>query len=250
LVTRGQVRGGPQQVCGGPQAEGGNAIGQVTVLGVGNPIMADDGVGLELLTRLTAARPDGRIAYVEGGTGGMELVPVVADAGRLLVLDAVNGEVPGTVVRFSGDQLPRLLSARLSPHQVGLLDVFAAVRLLGREPEEVEVVGIVPGVVEMRLGLSDAVRAALSDAVAQAAAVLDGWLAEVVGEVVGVVGTLGSGGEVVGEARGLGSGGEVAEPGPDASEAGLEVVTLGAPEWAVRGPHGAGTSAGGCGEGS
>jgi hydrogenase maturation protease len=156
---------------------------RVTVLAVGNTIMGDDGVGLAVLERLQAVRPDPRIEYVDGWTGGLELVPVVADAGRLLVLDAVagpstgSGNGPGTVVRLSGDQLPRLLSAgKLSPHQVGLLDVFAAARLLGREPDVVEVVGVVPESVELRVGLSAVVAAAVTGAVEVAVGVLDEWL--------------------------------------------------------------------------
>lgn len=148
----------------------------VTVLGVGNPIMSDDGTGLALLARVRDRQPDPRVEYVDGGTAGLELVPVVAEARRLLVLDAVAGAVPGQVLRFSGDQLPRLLSATLSPHQVSLLDVFAAARLLDHEPEQIEVVGIVPERVEMRVGLSDAVAGALDEAVDAAVAVLDGWL--------------------------------------------------------------------------
>jgi len=150
----------------------------VTVLGVGNPIMGDDGVGLELLARVAAARPDARVEHVDGGTGGMELVPTVREARRLLVLDAVAGPVAGEVVRLAGDQIPRMLAAKLSPHQVGLLDVFAAARLLGDEPDEVAVVGVVPVSVDLRLGLSPEVEAALPAATAAALAVLDGWLAQ------------------------------------------------------------------------
>ncbi|MDR1293452.1 MAG: HyaD/HybD family hydrogenase maturation endopeptidase [Bifidobacteriaceae bacterium] len=151
----------------------------VTVLGVGNPIMADDAIGLELVRRLAAVRPDPRIEYVDGGTGGMALVPVVTAADRLLVLDAVAGPYPGAVVELSGDQLPRLLSSRLSPHQVGLLDVFAAARLLSSEPEEIAVVGIVPEDVSMRLGLTASVTAAVDGAVELAAQMLDRWLVQV-----------------------------------------------------------------------
>jgi hydrogenase maturation protease len=148
----------------------------LTVLAIGNPIMGDDGVGPELLARLRAARPDPRVEYVDGGTGGMELVPVVEDAERLLVLDAVAGETPGAVVTYEGDQLPRMLAARLSPHQVGLLDVLTAVRLLGREPAEIVVVGVTPALVALRLGLSPEVTNSLDDAVTQAARILDLWL--------------------------------------------------------------------------
>jgi len=153
---------------------------EVTVLGVGNPIMGDDGVGLELLAAVQAARPDVRIEYIDGGTGGMELLPVVQDARRLLILDAVAGGEPGTVRTFGGDQVPRLLAAKLSPHQVGLLDVFAAARLLGREPHDVEVVGVVPESVDLRLGLSAVVASAVVAGAAAAITVLDGWLEPVV----------------------------------------------------------------------
>jgi hydrogenase maturation protease len=153
-------------------------ITAITVLGVGNTIMGDDGIGLALLERLQALRPDSQIGYVDGATGGMELLPVVQDATRLLILDAVAGKVPGTVVCLAGDQVPRLLATKLSPHQVGLLDLFAASRMLGTEPAVVEVVGIVPEVVDLGLELSAVVVAALDEATQQACAVLDRWLAE------------------------------------------------------------------------
>jgi hydrogenase maturation protease len=146
-----------------------------TVLAVGNTIMADDGVGPALLAELRRARPDALVEYVDGGIGGLDLLPVVEDAARLLILDAVAGGQPGQVVRLDGDQLPRLLSAKLSPHQVGLLDVFTAARLLRREPAEVTVVGVVPAVLGLGVGLSPPVQAALPQAVALAAAVLDAW---------------------------------------------------------------------------
>lgn len=159
-----------------PGLEGSTA--PVTVLGVGNPIMGDDGIGLELLTRLGRARPDPRVEYVDGGTGGMELVPVVQEASQLLILDAVAGTEPGAVVHLTGDQLPRMLAAKLSPHQVGLLDVLSAVRLLGHEPERIEVIGIVPESVDLRIGLSAPVTAALPEAATAAIAILDRWLAD------------------------------------------------------------------------
>jgi hydrogenase maturation protease len=153
-------------------------LAAVTVLGVGNPIMGDDAVGLELLAAVRAARPDPRVDYLDGGTGGMELLPDVEDAERLLILDAVAGTAPGAVAHVRGDQISRLLSIRLSPHQVGLLDVLAAARLLGREPAVLEVVGITPGSVELRLGLTPEVAGAVDAAAALAVEVLDRWLAE------------------------------------------------------------------------
>lgn len=148
----------------------------ITVLGVGNLIMGEDSIGLVLLERLQATLDDPRIAFVDGATGGMELLPVIQDATRLLILDAVAGPVPGTVVEIDGDQVPRLLATKLSPHQVGLLDLFAAARMLGTEPSLVSVVGIVPGHVDLTLNMTEPVTAALDEAVARATAVITGWL--------------------------------------------------------------------------
>jgi len=149
----------------------------ITVLGVGNPIMGDDGTGLELLAGVQAAlgSVDG-VEFIDGGTGGMELIPIVEDTARLLVLDAVAGDTPGQVKVLTGDQVVRMLSLKLSPHQVGLLDVFTATRLLGREPEEIVIVGIVPELVDLKLGLSAPVQAALPEAVAKAVAQVKTWL--------------------------------------------------------------------------
>ncbi|MDR1851279.1 MAG: hydrogenase maturation protease [Propionibacteriaceae bacterium] len=178
----------------------------ITVLGVGNPIMGDDGVGLRLLdelgrpadgtvgldVRLPASEssstgsdmcrphiepPNHRtVTFVDGGTGGMALLEIVEDAQRLLILDAVAGEEPGQIKVVEGDQIPRLLSQKVSPHQVGMLDVLSAARLLGREPKEVVVVGVVPGVVDLQVGLSDAVERAIPQAAKRAAQVLRRWL--------------------------------------------------------------------------
>ncbi|PKQ31444.1 MAG: hydrogenase maturation protease [Actinobacteria bacterium HGW-Actinobacteria-2] len=153
------------------------AVAPITVLGVGNLIMGDDSIGLVLLERLQESLDDPRIAFVDGATGGMELLPVVQEATRLLILDAVAGPVPGTVVTIDGDQVPRLLATKLSPHQVGLLDLFAAARMLGTEPSEVTVVGIVPGHVDLTLNRTEAVTGALDEAVERATAVLTDWLA-------------------------------------------------------------------------
>lgn len=129
-----------------------------------------------------AAGPDGRIgdvAFVEGGTSGLELVGVVGEARKLLVLDGLTGPGdPGDVVVLEGDQVPRLLNSKLSPHQVGLLDLLATARLLGREPELVGVVGVVCASAELEVRLTPEVAAGVPAAVAAAEDVLARWAAD------------------------------------------------------------------------
>ena len=160
-----------------------------TVLAVGNPIMGDDGIGLEILAGLQqllptrpawqAAQKAGELALLEGGTGGMELVPVVQEAAQLLILDSVapgNGRTPGQALHLSGDHVPRLLSMKISPHQVGLLDILTSARLTGKEPRVLEVVGVVSENVDLRLGLTESARSGIPRAVELAAEILDSWL--------------------------------------------------------------------------
>lgn len=138
----------------------------VTVLGIGNPIMGDDGIGCAVLARLTQAPREG-VCYIDGGTSGMELLPDILDSRRLIVIDALKQPLPaGEVVVLRGDQIPRLLSSQLSPHQVGLLDLLSAARLLGQEPEAISVVGIVAAHVELSVDMTPEVAASMEQAVA------------------------------------------------------------------------------------
>ena len=89
----------------------GNAY-PVLVLGVGNPLMGDDGIGVELAHRLQE-RDYGPLVHVEeGGTLGMTLLPLLEDADTVILLDAVKtGAPPGTVVTRSRDELPAISPA-------------------------------------------------------------------------------------------------------------------------------------------
>jgi hydrogenase maturation protease len=148
------------------------------VLGLGNPLLTDDGVGLVLLDALRAAGPwGGDVELVDGGTWGLSLLPVLADHARVLVLDAVRaGADPGTVLRGGGADIPRLYRFPLSPHQIDLAEVLGAAELLGAVPEHVEVVGVQPASVDGPcLTLTRDVAAAVPRALGEAMAVLAAW---------------------------------------------------------------------------
>lgn len=150
----------------------------ILVLGLGNPVMADDGVGLAALERLRAGfQLAPGVELVDGGTWGMRLLPMIEDAERVLFLDAIaGGGPPGSLVRLDGAAIPRMLGVgKLSPHQLDLQDVLAAATLRGRVPREMVALGVQPAVVEMRVGLTPAVEAAVDPLVAKALEVLAAW---------------------------------------------------------------------------
>ncbi len=151
---------------------------RVLVLGLGNPLMGDDGAGLLILDALRRAAPvDERVTFEDGGTLGMTLLPLIEDARAVLLLDATHtGERPGTVIVRRKNELPGFFSRILSPHQIGLREVLGAAQLCGTLPEQLALVGIEAACVEFGKEPGEDVRTALRDAVSAALAVLDEML--------------------------------------------------------------------------
>ncbi len=139
--------------------------------------MGDDGLGLAALERLREAwdLPPG-VELVDGGTWGMNLLPIIEDAEKVLLIDAIDtGAAPGTETVLTRQRLPRYLSTKISPHQVDLSDVLALAELRGTLPEHTTAVGLQPGRVEMSSELSEVLRCRLDDLVLSVVRVLDAW---------------------------------------------------------------------------
>lgn len=137
------------------------------LIGLGNPLMGDDGIGLAALECLRSEwELPPEVELVDGGTWGMNLLPLIEDADRVLLLDAIQaGSPPGTLVELEGDKVPRILSHKLSPHQIDLREVLAVAMLRGTLPRTLIAMGIEPADVEMRTSLSAPADAALSSLV-------------------------------------------------------------------------------------
>jgi hydrogenase maturation protease len=149
----------------------------VLVLGIGNLIMSDDGIGSRVIQRLQECYrfPEGVILH-DGGTLGTALLPLLEGVEKLLVVDAVDtGATPGTVVRLAGQDIPLIMGAKLSPHQLGLTDLLAVAALQGVAPREIVVWGIQPARLDMGLELSPAVACKLTSLEAGVLEELGGW---------------------------------------------------------------------------
>lgn len=147
------------------------------VLGLGNPLMGDDGTGLAALERL---QEDWRIPpdvdLIDGGTWGMNLLPVVEDADRLLIIDAIRaGERPGEPIYLSREQIPRLFATKLSPHQIDMREVLALAELRGHLPADTVAVGLQPERVEFGEPLSTCVEGNLDRLVGDVVEQLRRW---------------------------------------------------------------------------
>lgn len=131
--------------------------GGACVIGLGNPLLGDDGLGLAALERLRGGRELGGVTLVDGGTWGMTLLPAIEAADPLVLLDAIDvGAEPGTVVVLERPDLPRFLSLKLSPHQIDLREVLALAELRGTLPARTVALGLQPASFEPGSPLSPA----------------------------------------------------------------------------------------------
>lgn len=129
------------------------------VLGLGNILLGDEGVGVRAVEALARSpRLPAGVEVVDGGTAGMSLIDTLASRERVIVIDAVrSGEPPGTVLRLDGDDVPAFFRTRISPHQLGLSEVLAALTLTHELPKRVTLIGIEPLNLELGLDLTSVV---------------------------------------------------------------------------------------------
>ena len=150
---------------------------RVLVLGIGNLVMSDDGVGVKVVQKLLREyRFAETVEILDGGTLGLDLLPKLEGVEHLIVVDAVEtGEAPGTCVRLAGKELPIALETKVSPHQMGLKDLLSVAELLGHAPREMVLVGVQPGSIEMDTELTAVVEAKVDELVSMVLEELDLW---------------------------------------------------------------------------
>lgn len=148
------------------------------VLGVGNTILTDEGIGPWVVERLRALNPEAPgVTWMDGGTLSFSIATCVEDAECLIVVDATELRAkPGTVRVFVDEEMDEMLGGHgRSIHEVGLLDLMSMARLTGRLPGRRALVGIQPERIDWGTEPSPAVGAAMPEAARAVAALIEGW---------------------------------------------------------------------------
>lgn len=147
------------------------------VIGLGNVICSDDGVGVHAVLALRQTRSlPAAVTLVEGGTAGLLLLPYLADAERVILIDAIDiGAAPGTLVQLEGDDWASIFAVHMTPHDVGLADLLGAAQLSGAWPDQLFIHGVQPASIELGTTLTPAVAAALDGLIDAVATQLDHW---------------------------------------------------------------------------
>ena len=126
---------------------------RILILGVGNLLFTDEGFGIRVIEKLQARFEFAdNVSVVDGGVLGLNLLGVISEADRLIVVDAIRNQgKPGTLYRLEGKEIPERIRAKNSLHQVDLLETLTLCQaldkvpqtvILGAEPENIETLGI------------------------------------------------------------------------------------------------------------
>jgi hydrogenase maturation protease len=155
---------------------------KITIFGIGNILLSDDGVGVHALNRLRDEYEFPKsVTLIDGGTKGLDLLPFLEETDRVMFLDAANfKKKPGTIGTIDGDNIPAFLSSKLSVHQIGLPDMLFAAKFMEITPPEMCLVGIQPKSLETGTELSDEIGARLDDLLDTIVRRLKDWEIEVI----------------------------------------------------------------------
>jgi hydrogenase maturation protease len=150
---------------------------RVIVLGLGNTLNRDEGLGVHALKALELSLgAASQVELIDGGVLGLNLLPLVEECSHLLLLDAVNvGQAPGTLVELSREQIPLYAGVKMSEHQITFQEVLGLANIRGKLPEHLHLIGAQPADLGIGVELSPEILALVPEMVARATPILREW---------------------------------------------------------------------------
>jgi hydrogenase maturation protease len=138
--------------------------GRITVLGIGNPLRRDDGIGIRIIHQMRDSGKYPEIAMIDGGAAPDLFSLLDTDAGKLIIVDALRGGgQPGQIYRLQLDGENIADETPASLHGMGILDSLKLMKQLGRYPPAVIIIGIEPADVSHGLRLSPSIETLVPD---------------------------------------------------------------------------------------
>lgn len=135
---------------------------KVLILGVGNLLLKDDGFGVHFINSLREIDFPPNISVLEAGTVSHQLIPLLHEIDHLIVVDVVEaGDTPGSLFRFSPDEMKFPAEQKVSLHQISLIDVLNMAEMTGGKPKTI-IIGVQPkDVISWSVELSDELKAVI-----------------------------------------------------------------------------------------
>jgi len=148
------------------------------VLGLGNTLNRDEGLGVHALKALEQhiAGQVPELEFLDGGVLGLNLLPLVEEASHLLVLDAIDArKEPGVVIEMKRDEIPLYTGIKMSDHQITFQEVLGLASFRGKLPEHLHLIGIQPADLSIGVDLSPIVTACMLEVMERSKAILREW---------------------------------------------------------------------------
>jgi hydrogenase maturation protease len=146
------------------------------ILGIGNLLNRDEGVGIHAVRALQQKNAVGDFEIVDGGTLGLNLLPLVEEATHLIVLDAIDArQAAGTLIELGRDQVPLFSSIKMSQHQLSFQEVLGLAQMRGHLPAYLTLLGIQPADLQVGVELSPIVAQALAQLISRTEVIVRGW---------------------------------------------------------------------------
>jgi len=150
---------------------------EITVLGIGNIILSDEGFGVRVVEHLKEnfIFPD-NVQLIDGGTLGIELTQFIIGTKKLLIIDSIDGDKPaGTIFHLVGDEIKNHFNEKISAHEIGIQDVLTMMEITGKIIPEVVVIGAQPFSLEAGVELTDDMQKILPQIVDKSIEILQNW---------------------------------------------------------------------------
>ena len=133
-------------------------MAKTAVLGIGNIILKDDGLGVYVIQALQKEEDLCGIELVDGGTSTFDMLEYFTDYDRVIVIDCLKvNNPPGTIYKVSPDEIPNYKGEYLSLHDVQIIDIIKIANMLGKYPK-VTVYGVEPQEISFGIGLTDEIQ--------------------------------------------------------------------------------------------
>ena len=146
------------------------------ILGIGNLLNTDEGVGIHAIRALQQQSLVGDFEIEDGGTLGLNLLPLIEESSHLIVLDAIDGhKEPGTLIELTRDEVRLFSTIKMSQHQLLFQEVLALAQVRGHLPEHLTLIGIQPQDLQVGVDLSPTVAMVLQRLVARAEEIAQEW---------------------------------------------------------------------------
>ena len=119
---------------------------EITILGIGNTILSDEGFGVKVVEYLKKNYdfPE-NVALIDGGTLGVELQHFIIGTKKLLIIDSIDGGAPaGKIFHLRGDEILKHFTQKISAHEIGIQDILTMLEITGKKIPVVELIGAQP----------------------------------------------------------------------------------------------------------